>query len=255
MSAQGHTVIRRRPEAEKGAKPWFSPYTPGVAYRSGAIGEEYYDIVFHSDYQQFFRCIKSYPASETHAPSQGASTLWWEYMQGYDVAVAYMLLANNAFINNLRVKHLNGADGIFTGSLRMPFVNINNITTSSNGWQRITAATNEYAIKPESPLAAQNIFGLEPGIVVQRIILPTDSEYNGFLLSLLIPPTSVKTETKKIIIRSTQGDMYAPELYDLYGMKGFYEISTYRGGFIQLSNVGGTWYVINNKLIEPEYSY
>lgn len=111
LTAQGHAVIRRRPEAEKGAKPWFSSYASGVAYRSGAVGEEYYDIVFHSTYQQFFRCIKSYPSSETHAPSQGASTLWWEFMPGYELVVANMLLANSAFINQLVVNQLRVKDG------------------------------------------------------------------------------------------------------------------------------------------------
>lgn len=113
LAAQGHTVIRRRPEAEKGAKPWFSTYSAGTAYRSGVVGEEYYDIVFHETYQQFFRCIKSYPASETHEPSQGASTLWWEYMQGYEHVVANMLLSNSAFINQLVVNQLLSVGGGF----------------------------------------------------------------------------------------------------------------------------------------------
>ena len=127
LSAQGHTVIRRRPEAEKGAKPWFSSYSAGVAYRSGAVGEEYYDIVFHQTYQHFYRCIKSYPASETHAPSQSASTSYWEYMPGYELVVANMLLANSAFINQLvvnqlRVKDANDNTILYAGDKSYPLM-------------------------------------------------------------------------------------------------------------------------------------
>lgn len=119
FSAQGSVVVRRRPKdgepGEKGAKPWFSTYAAGNAYRSGAAGEEYYDIVFvgtlnNTVYNQYFRCLKSYTASETHTPSQGATTTYWEYLQGYDTMVADMLLANNAFINNLTVRKLRVLD-------------------------------------------------------------------------------------------------------------------------------------------------
>ncbi len=133
FSAQGHMVVRRRPEngdpGEKGAKPWFSTYAAGRAYRAGVNGEEFYDIVFvgtlnGTAYNQFFRCLVSYSASVTHNPSYGASTTWWEYLSGFDTMVADMLLANNAFIQNLSVQHLNSADGTFTGGIKISFINI-----------------------------------------------------------------------------------------------------------------------------------
>lgn len=114
-TARGHIVIRRKAkdgaDGSQGAKPLFVTYTSGQAYQSGAPGEGFYHIAFHVTYQQFFTCIKSYPASETHAPTQSGSNAYWRYEPALSNFFADVLCANEAFLNNLVVRHLYTTDG------------------------------------------------------------------------------------------------------------------------------------------------
>lgn len=114
-SANGHIVIRRQAKdgqpGAKGAKVRWGTYKAGKAYCSGASGEEFYDLVFHATYQQFFVCIRSYPASETHAPSQSTSNGYWEYQPALDNLFVDILCANEAFLNRLIVRNMYTADG------------------------------------------------------------------------------------------------------------------------------------------------
>ena len=111
---------------KEGAKAWYSTYTDGTAYRSGTgETEEFYDVVLHSSYGYFYRCLKSYPASETHEPLNAESSVYWEYMPGYETVVADMLLANQAFINELttnklKVKDTNNMTILYAGDEEYP---------------------------------------------------------------------------------------------------------------------------------------
>ena len=107
-SANGHIVIRRQAkdgkdgqDGSRGAKPRHRLYSTGTAYQSGAAGEDWFDVVYHVEYQQFFTCIKSYPASETHSPSLSTSNAYWEYNPALESFFVDMLCANSAFINKL----------------------------------------------------------------------------------------------------------------------------------------------------------
>lgn len=107
-SANGHIVIRRQAkngkdgqDGSRGAKPRHRLYSTGTAYQSGTTGEEWFDIVYHEEYQQFFTCIKSYPASETHSPSLSTSNAYWEYNPALESFFVDMLCANSGFINKL----------------------------------------------------------------------------------------------------------------------------------------------------------
>ena len=114
-TAKGHIVIRRKAkdgaDGSRGAKLKFITYASGQAYQSGAPGEEFYHIAFHTTYQQFFTCIKSYPASETHAPTQSGSNAYWMYEPALTNLFVDILCANEAFLNNLVVRHMYTTDG------------------------------------------------------------------------------------------------------------------------------------------------
>lgn len=114
-TARGHIVIRRKAkdgaDGSRGAKLKFITYASGQAYQSGAPGEEFYHIAFHATYQQFFTCIKSYPASETHAPTQSGSNAYWQYEPALANLFVDILCANEAFLNDLVVRHLYTTDG------------------------------------------------------------------------------------------------------------------------------------------------
>lgn len=117
-SASGHIIVRRQAKNGKdgqdgasGAKVRWRLYKAGEAYLSGASGEEYYDLAFHATYQQFFICLKSYPASETHSPSLSASNAYWEYQPGLDNLFVDLLCANEAFLNKLIVRNIFTTDG------------------------------------------------------------------------------------------------------------------------------------------------
>lgn len=114
-TAKGHIVIRRKAkdgaDGSQGAKPKFVTYTSGQAYQSGAPGEEFYYIAFHVTYQQFFTCIQSYPASQTHAPTQSGSNAYWRYEPALSNFFVDVLCANEAFLNNLVVRHMYTTDG------------------------------------------------------------------------------------------------------------------------------------------------
>ena len=114
-SAHGHIVIRRQAKdgqpGANGAKVRWGTYIAGKGYCSGASGEDFYDLVFHVTYQQFFVCIRSYPASETHSPSQSTSNGYWEYQPSLDNLFVDILCANEAFLNSLIVRNMYTADG------------------------------------------------------------------------------------------------------------------------------------------------
>lgn len=118
-SANGHIVIRRQAKDGKdgepganGAKVRWGLYKAGTAYCSGATGEEFYDLVFHAGYQQFFVCIKSYPATETHSPSLSSSNGYWMYQPALDNLFVNILCANEAFLNNLTVRNIYSLNGL-----------------------------------------------------------------------------------------------------------------------------------------------
>lgn len=98
-------------DGEKGPRPEFLTYRTGYAYKSGAKGEGLFHIVYHVQHEQFFRCLRSYPASETHSPTESATNAYWEYLPGIEQLIVEMLCANNAFLNNLVVRHMYTADG------------------------------------------------------------------------------------------------------------------------------------------------
>lgn len=113
--AVGHILIRRHAKdgqpgddgkpGSRGATERLSNYSAGKAYMSGAEGELFYDIVYHSGHNEFFRCITSYPASETHEPEKSSSNGYWEWQQGLEELFANVLFANKAFIDSLNVNH------------------------------------------------------------------------------------------------------------------------------------------------------
>lgn len=117
-TARGHIVIRRKAKdgadggpGEKGPRPEFVTYRANMSYQSGAAGEALYHIAYHVQYEQFFRCIKSHSWLAPHAPSQGATNEYWEYLPGIGQLLVDVLCANNAFLNNLVVRHMYTADG------------------------------------------------------------------------------------------------------------------------------------------------
>lgn len=113
--AVGHIVIRRHAKdgqdgqdgkpGSRGASERMSNYKAGKAYLSGAEGELFYDVVYHAGHNEFFRCITSYPASETHEPEKSSSNGYWEWQQGLEQLFANVLFANKAFIDSLNVNH------------------------------------------------------------------------------------------------------------------------------------------------------
>lgn len=118
ISANGHIVVRRQAkngkdgqDGSRGAKMRWGIYKAGKAYCSGASNEAFYDLVFHSTYQQFFICIKSYPASETHSPTKSTSNGYWEYQPALDNLFVDVLCANEAFLNSLIVRKIFTTDG------------------------------------------------------------------------------------------------------------------------------------------------
>ena len=131
-SANGHIVIRRQAkngkdgqDGSRGAKPRHGLYSSGVAYQSGAKGEDWFDVVFHEGYQQFFTCIKSYPASETHSPSLSSSNAYWEHNPALESFFVDMLCANTGFINKLV------ASTAFIGALTSIQATIHKLTVGS----------------------------------------------------------------------------------------------------------------------------
>lgn len=170
------------------------------------------------------------------------------------------LIATSAFIDNLSVKHLNGADGIFTGSLRMPFIFVGDLfygaSRHDNWWN--PSGGSARVVTPYSVNAAQNIY-CEISIDECQITLPTTepgTQWNGFTLSLLIQPNLTKTSSNpiKIVSAGTYSPMYSPKQYDNYGMISIRKITTIKGGFIQITNIAGAWYITNDSLIQPTYS-
>lgn len=177
--ARGHIVVRRKAkdgspgaDGSQGPRVEFCTYSSGKAYCSGAVGEGVYHIAFHATYQQFFRCIQSYPASQTHAPSQSASNAYWEYMPGLEQLVVDMLCANEAFLNNLTVRHMYTTDGkcqiLEGGYLKATSAVIEGYIETT-----LVEKSNSFTITDQLNIATYG------GFYSQVITLPSGSQYIG----------------------------------------------------------------------------
>lgn len=254
-SATGHIVIRRQPkdgkpgdDGAKGASVRWRTYKAGEAYMSGAGEELYYDLVFHVGYQQFFRCLRSYPASETHSPSQSASNGYWEYQPGLDNLFVDLLCANEAFLNKLTVRQIYAADGktvvgldgvlhakggVFEGRLQLPYIRSDGgtLTTSMGSCFMLTG----------------------------DLILPSSSSFNGWIIEIFGNPMISKSD----IQAGVKGSILVPQKVSTEGSyTKIYKASWIvlsHGGYMKLVCVGSQWTLIDLIGSEPymdgRYSY
>lgn len=106
------------------------------------------------------------------------------------------LTASQAFLNDLTVKHLNAADGIFTGAIQMPFVSNLNLTLTSknaknsgNGYSSVIC----YAASKSHPYINFDYPNLQGNVrdsyyKARYLWLPQTEDYNGVTISVFIPP-------------------------------------------------------------------
>ena len=192
-SANGHIVIRRQAKDGKdgqpganGAKMRWGIYSVGKAYCSGASGEPFYDLVFHVTYQQFFLCIRSYPANETHNPSKSTSNGYWEYQPALDNLFVDILCANNAFLNNLKVRNLDGAKGTFSGSLLIQYQNVQDVITPySNGYYLLSTDYQNYRASQDLDRSGAYAIGL---------IMPIMNVVPGMTLNIFFEARMTKSD-------------------------------------------------------------
>lgn len=233
-SATGHIVIRRQAkdgkdgqDGAKGAKVRWRTYKAGEAYLSGATGEEYYDLAFHATYQQFFVCIQSYPASETHSPTLSGSNAYWEYQPGLDNLFVDILCANEAFLNQLKVRHLDGATGIFSGSLVTQFQNVADVITPSNSRYTLSPSYQNYRVTLDLQWS---------GSYEITIILPmTDAVLPGMCMNIFVENAITKSDPVTYIMVGQNQENRGIVTNDMSG-----GISSYMGAELPgLATAGG----------------
>lgn len=115
--------LQKGPQGNKGAKLRMRDWKEGEEFLAGAEGEAYYDIVNYFD--KLYLTIVSHTAkSGVNDPITSVSQQkgFWELAQDWTFIATKLLLADKINseqidVDSLKVKHLDGADGTFTGKL------------------------------------------------------------------------------------------------------------------------------------------
>lgn len=115
--------IQQGPQGKKGAKLRMRDWAQGVHYLSGDEDELYYDVVLYNG--KLYLCLVSHTSvSGSNDPITSVSQQkgFWELAQDWIFIATKLLLADKINseqidVDSLKVKHLDGADGTFTGKL------------------------------------------------------------------------------------------------------------------------------------------
>ena len=114
--------VLKGPQGNKGAKLRIRQWAVGQECLSGAGNEPFYDVVVYNDKR--YLCLESHTASTANNPqtSVAQNLGYWEIVQDWAFIATKLLLTENIDasqidVDSLRVKHLDGADGTFKGSL------------------------------------------------------------------------------------------------------------------------------------------
>lgn len=118
------TEVKYVLKGNKGAKMRMRSWAEGVEYLAGVGDEKFYDVVEYSGL--LYLCIKSHTsAAGTNDPINSIAQQkgFWEDAQDWDFIATRLLLAekikaDQIDVDNLYVKHLDGADGTFSGELK-----------------------------------------------------------------------------------------------------------------------------------------
>lgn len=116
------TPILKNSWGKQGAKLRMRTWTENVVYLQGADGEEFYDVVVYNN--KLYLCTKTHTSGSGNNPSASISGYlgYWESAQDWTFVATRLLLAekikaSQIDVDSLKVKHLDGADGTFTGQL------------------------------------------------------------------------------------------------------------------------------------------
>lgn len=109
-------------QGSKGARMRIRDWAVGLVFMQGKEEEDFYDIVIYQS--KLYLCIKSHTASNGNNPVTSISGYlgYWESAQDWTFVATRLLLAekikaSQIDVDSLKVKHLDGADGTFTGQL------------------------------------------------------------------------------------------------------------------------------------------
>lgn len=128
--ARKTTEVKYVLKGNKGAKMRMRSWSEGVEYLAGVGEEKFYDVVEYSG--KLYLCIKSHTsAAGVNDPinSIAQEKGFWEYAQDWLFIATKLLLAekikaDQIDVDSLHVKHLDGADGTFSGELKSGSVDI-----------------------------------------------------------------------------------------------------------------------------------
>lgn len=149
FSVRGHICIRRKAKdgnpGEAGKSIRTTVWETGKQYYAGDTqvdGVYPLDIVTDKAISIGVSGVNFYMCRTSHTSAASiplSNTAYWTKLNNLKPVVTYLILAelikanyidvqdlaaNNAFIENLFVKHLNGADGTFSGGIKIPFTDI-----------------------------------------------------------------------------------------------------------------------------------
>ena len=225
------------------------------------------DMVKYSNWYWIAR-VDAGTINPTTTPPPGAQTKWNSFGAQYDSIATSLLLAENANIANFIFKdsvmqsqwgydnngndveitdpnyhpnlYIDGLNGIirarkgyFSGGVRMPFLRL----------------TQDYTLTTQVPTTSIILNGTMDWA---RLTLPNSSDFNGWTLNIYSAPRISKMDGGGII----KGNLH---LLDRNQKSGTYvheyiatQITLDYGGFLQVVNIDGSWYVINMIAVNPD---
>ncbi len=204
------TPILKNSWGKQGAKLRMRTWTENVVYLQGADGEEFYDVVVYND--KLYLCTKTHTSGHDNNPSASISGYlgYWESAQEWTFIATKLLLAekinaNQIDVDSLYVKHLDGADGTFSGELKAATGSFKGSVNIANGKIAFNEDGSGSIAKQDSLLKEGITFDSEG-----NVRLGANVEYLGFESHYYMGPIIKKqSDGSYLFYISRRGDRYS----------------------------------------------
>lgn len=205
------TEVKYIQKGNKGAKLRMRDWDVNVKYLSGEKDELFYDVVLYKS--KLYLCLVSHTSiSGVNDPITSVSQQngFWEIAQEWVFIATKLLLAekinaNQIDVDSLYVKHLDGADGTFSGELKAATGSFRGSVNIANGKIVFNEDGSGSIAKQDSLLKEGITFDLEG-----NVRLGANVEYLGFESHYYMGPIIKKqSDGSNLFYISRRGDRYS----------------------------------------------
>lgn len=267
-----------RGPALRGPQAW-SDCAVGYVFQSGAIGEEYKDVVLYGN--NYYSCIKSHAKTASNFPGSATDTNsgLWKLADKLEIVATKILLAQYALVKNLGVEVIDMKDAngniIFQakdGNVTCNRGTFNNITVKGNSTFEGSVKANMFygTVKKVTPGSTYqidpvnepyNFYYVENPTKRAFIVLPKAANYEGLEINVFTKLSASSSLSYRTIVKAqTNDDLYVKQNAAIVSSNIAVEkinveytnfkndsITTQSNSYIRFKCIGGAWYAISGQ--------